>query len=168
VNTAASIHLVATPLRAELASGLSPIDFADCYHGRLPRSGLTALQVAHAMFEQPPGWASALMGLRDRIVRLFGLKTAGAIQRGSAGSHVGIFPLISQSPGEVVMGLDDKHLDFRIWLAVRPVADGSEVLMSTLIRHNGISGRIYLFVVMPFHKLLSRYMLARAIRFLQI
>lgn len=168
MNTAASIHLVATPLRAELASGLSPIDFADCYHGRLPRGGLTALQVAHAMFEQPPGWVNALMAMRNGIVRWFGLKTPQDAAKGTAGPLVGIFPLVSQSPGEVVMGLDDKHLDFRIWLAVRPVADGSEVLMSTLIRHNGISGRIYLFLVMPFHKLLSRYMLARALRFLQI
>ena len=69
-------------------------------------------------------------------------------------------------PDEVVLGLDDKHLDFRIWVSVRENAQGSEIWMSTLVRYNGVSGRIYLFLIKPFHKVLSRLMLRRAAHFL--
>lgn len=168
MSSISAIRLVATPLQAELSSGLTPIDFADCYHGHTSRRGLAALQVAHAMFEQPPGWVNALMALRNRIVRWFGLKTPESVAPGVRGNQVGIFPLLSQSPAEVVLGLDDKHLDFRIWLAVRDKADGTEVWTSTLVRFNGASGRVYLFVIMPFHKLLVRHMLRRALRLLAI
>ncbi len=168
MSSISTIRLVATPLQAELSSGLKPIDFADCYHGHTSRRGLAALQVAHAMFEQPPGWVNALMSLRNRIVRWFGLKTPETVPKGSLGPQVGVFPLLSHSPGEVVLGLDDKHLDFRIWLAVRDKSDGTEVWTSTLIRFNGASGRIYLFLIMPFHKLLVRHMLRRALRMLAV
>lgn len=168
MSSISTIRLVATPLQAELSSGLKPIDFADCYHGHTSRRGLAALQVAHAMFEQPPAWVNALMAVRNRIVRVFGLKTPESAAAGPGGARVGIFPLLSQSPGEVVMGLDDKHLDFRIWLAVRDKSDGTEVWTSTLIRFNGASGRIYLFLIKPFHKLLVRHMLRRALRLLAV
>jgi hypothetical protein len=164
VNRAHPIQLVATPLRAELSSGLAPIDFADCYHAQLQRRGLTALQVAHAMFADPPGWIRGLMAARDAVVGRLGLKTAQAA--GAGGAKVGIFPLRSERPEEVVLGLDDRHLDFRIWVSVREAPHGSDVWMSTLVRYNGVSGRIYLFLIMPLHKLLSRHMLKRAARFL--
>ena len=162
VNRSATVQLVATPLEAELSCGLAPIDFADCYQGRTTRQGITALQVAHAMFTQPPGWVNALMAARNAIVRRFGLKTPG--HASASGPSVGIFPLISEEPGQVVLGLDDKHLDFRIWVSVRGSASGTDVWMSTLVRFNGVSGRFYLFLIMPFHRLLSRHMLGRAIR----
>lgn len=162
MNQAHSIQLVATPLRAELSSGLAPIDFADCYHAQVHRRGLTALQVAHAMFMHPPAWVNALMAVRNAVVARFGLKTEAS----GPGPRVGIFPLVAERPDEVVLGLDDKHLDFRIWVCVRESAQGSEIWMSTLVRYNGVSGRIYLFLIKPFHKLLSRFMLRRAARFL--
>lgn len=155
-----TVRLVPTPPQAELSSGLAPIDFADCYHGRSPRKGLTARQVADAMFARPSPIASGLMAVRNRIVGVFGLKTTA---QGTGQETVGIFPLVSQTPGEMVLGLDDKHLDFRIWLSVREDEGGTDIWMSTLIRFNGLSGRAYLFVVMPFHKVLSRQMLGRGI-----
>ena len=162
VNRSSTVQLVATPLEAELNSGLAPIDFADCYHGQVARSGLTALQVAHVMFTQPPGWVNALMAVRNAIVRRFGVKTPAAMSHASP--KVGIFPLISERPDHVVLGLDDKHLDFRIWVSVRNNAQGSDIRMSTLVRFNGVWGRVYLFLIMPFHRLLSRFMLGRALR----
>jgi hypothetical protein len=72
--------------------------------------------------------------------------------------------VLSEIPGEVVLGLDDKHLDFRIWVCVRAVDGGTDIWSSTLVRLHGRPGRIYLFLIMPFHKLLSSYMLARALK----
>jgi len=60
-------------------------------------------------------------------------------------------------------GGDDKHLDFRIWISIQPGLKGSEVTISTLVKINSLFGRVYLFAIMPFHKLLSRTMLQRAV-----
>jgi hypothetical protein len=162
MTTASSIRLVATPPQARHSSGLRPIDFDDCYHGFTSRKGLTAIEVARAALADPPAWAEGLMSARNAIVGVFGLKTPSSLADG--GPRVGIFPLLSESPTELVLGLDDKHLDFRIWLSLQETPEGTNVWMSTLIRHNGWSGRAYLFAIMPFHVVLSRMMLGRGLR----
>lgn len=159
-----SVLLIPTPPRAAQSSGLPRIDFADCYHGHTNRAGATAMEVARAMFENPPGWVSALMATRDGIVGRLGLKTAGHATEAGRGPSAGIFPVISDMPNEVVLGLDDKHLDFRIWVSVQGMDGGTDVRLCTLVRLHGWPGRIYLTTIMPFHKLLSRLMLKRALK----
>ena len=167
-----SIVLVPTPARAGESSGLPRIDFSDCYHGHAARSGITAMQVARAAFDNPPRWSAGLMAVRDSVVGRLGLKTS-RYAAGTAGGEspsrakAGIFPVISETPGEVVLGLDDRHLDFRIWVSVQGNGGGSDVRMSTLVRLHGWPGRAYLAAVMPFHKLLSRMMLRRALKSLE-
>ncbi|MBI2772067.1 MAG: DUF2867 domain-containing protein [Burkholderiales bacterium] len=161
-STSGSVRAVAVPPEARTASGLSPINFADAYAGHAARPGLTAMQLARAMFEQPSPAATALMAARNAIVGPLGLKTPDPRLGGDA-AHAGIFPILSDSGPEMLLGLDDRHLDFRIWLSVREGEGGSDVVMSTLLRFNGISGRIYLAAILPFHYLLSRLMLQRAL-----
>ena len=158
-----SILLIPTPSQAEQSSGLPRLDFADCYHGHVARTGITAMEVARAAFDKPPGWVDGLMSVRDGVVGRLGLKTARDAEAAAAGSKAGIFPIISEMPNEVVLGLDDKHLDFRIWVSVQGMDGGTDVRMSTLVRLHGWPGRIYLAAVMPFHNLLSRRMLRRAL-----
>ena len=159
------IHRVPVPAQAAASCGWPTIDFADCYHGHSLRTDASAIQMARAMFEQPPAWARALMATRNHAVRWLGLKTPLRVQDGEQDAgNVGIFPLLSQTPAEVVLGLDDRHLDFRIWVRVQNTGGGTEVWSSTLVRFNGWTGRAYLFLVMPFHKLLARRMLARALQ----
>ncbi|MGZ5194471.1 MAG: DUF2867 domain-containing protein [Ramlibacter sp.] len=159
-----SVRLIPTPQRAEQCSGLSRIDFADCYHGRTARRGLTAMGVARAMFEHPPAWVGALMATRNAVMGCLGLKTPSSARASARRAQAGIFPVLSETPGEVLLGLDDKHLDFRIWVSVQPIEGGTDIRTSTLVHLHGWPGRLYLFLIMPFHKLLSRYMLARALR----
>ena len=159
-----SILLIPTPAQAEQSAGLPRIDFADCYHGHTPRAGITAMEVARAAFDKPPGWVDGLMAVRDGVVGRLGLKTSGNAAESARGAKAGFFPVISEMPNEVVLGLDDKHLDFRIWVSVQGMDGGTDVRMSTLVRLHGWPGRIYLATVMPFHKLLSRHMLRRALK----
>lgn len=159
-----SILLIPTPSQAEQSCGLPRIDFADCYHGHTARAALTAMEVARAMFDKPPGWADALMAVRDGVVGRLGLKTARDATEAARGAKAGIFPVMSEMPNEVVLGLDDRHLDFRIWVSVQGVDGGSDVRMSTLVRLHGWPGRVYLTTIMPFHKLLSRHLLRRALK----
>ena len=159
-----SVLLIPTPPQAAQSSGLPRIDFADCYHGHTNRAGITAMEVARAAFDNPPRWATALLAARDAIVGRLGLKTARNIADAARGPQVGIFPVISEMPNEVVLGLDDKHLDFRIWISVQGMDGGSDARVCTLVRLHGWPGRIYLTSIMPFHKLLSRVMLGRALK----
>ena len=154
---------VPTPALAFASSGLPSSDFSDAYSGHTTRADVTAMQVARGMFEDPPRWITSLMAVRDGIVSLVGLKTSKGLVAQSREGKVGIFPLRHSSATEVVLGEDDKHLDFRIWVHVAPQGSGSRVTMSTVVRTHNRLGRVYLATIMPFHRLISRQMLARAI-----
>jgi hypothetical protein len=137
--------------------------FADAYRVPVP-PGLDAMAATRLAFGRGPRWIRALMALRNRVVGVFGLKAAGlaADRRGDAaararrpGRHAGGFPVISESPDRVVLGFDDRHLDFRIVVAL---ADGCATL-STAVRWHNLFGRAYLAVVMPLHRVIAARML---------
>ena len=154
---------VPTPPRALASAGLANSDFSDAFSGHITRADVTAMQVARGMFEDPPRWISSLMAVRDGVVSLVGLKTSkGLVARGREGK-VGIFPVRSHTATEVVLGEDDKHLDFRVWVHVEPQGSGCRVTSSTVVRTHNRLGRAYLATIMPFHRLIARQMLSRAL-----
>jgi Protein of unknown function (DUF2867) len=119
-------------------------DFIDCYS---VESALPLREAALRGFAMP-GWARGLLGLRNRLVRPFGLKTGA-----SPGiDAIGIFPVAKASEDEMILGLDDRHLDFRIAL----LRQGGRVYMSTWVRPHNLAGRVYLRLVLPFHILICR------------
>src|SRR5262249_26307984 len=138
------------------------IDFADGYSGQADRSYADAEHAARAVFADPPHMARCLTALRDVIVAPFGLKASIDFRDRGLGK-IDVFPIISSTDAEVVVGGDDKHLNFRIWISIQPSLRGSEVTISTLVKVNNLLGRAYLFVIMPFHKLMSRSLLKRSL-----
>ena len=68
-----------------------------------------------------------------------------------------IFPTCLETEDEIILGTDDRHLDFRIGL-IR--AEG-RLYMSTWVHPHNRWGRAYLALVMPFHILISRGAVAR-------
>ena len=92
---------------------LQGADWADCFETQSSDPGLTAGTAARQAFERMPKWVDGLMALRNVIVRPFGLKDdPDAVAAGAP--RVVMFPVISNDPGEIVLGFDDRHLDFRI------------------------------------------------------
>jgi hypothetical protein len=71
-----------------------------------------------------------------------------------------MFPIESVSPGRIVLGFDDRHLDFRVVVDVAATGVAREVTATTLVRMNNRLGRAYLTAILPFHKLVVRAMLA--------
>jgi hypothetical protein len=67
----------------------------------------------------------------------------------------GGFPVVSRSTDEVVLGFDDRHLDFRIVAVV----DGGFVTLTTVVRWHNAWGRAYLAAIMPFHRAIAARML---------
>lgn len=83
-------------------------------------------------------------------MRPFGLKTGQTVD-------AAIFPVVRDAPEEMVLGTDDRHLNFRI--AVH--RQGGRLYMSTWVHPHNIWGRVYLAAVMPFHIVISRAAIRR-------
>jgi hypothetical protein len=118
--------------------------FADAYKVPAPR-GIDAIEATRQAFAHGPRWIRALLGLRNRLGRLVGLRPAPASG----------FPVIRQAPDEVLMGFDDKHLDFRIVATV----NGGFVTLTTIVRWHNAWGRAYLAAIMPFHRAIAARMI---------
>ncbi len=141
-------------------AALPSADWADCY--QLPVRGprLAASDAARMALAHFPGWIQGLMRLRNFAARFAGLKLS--THHWPAGTEmIGIFPVVSRSDSEVVLGFDDRHLDFRIVIDVSDRGDGSQVVSAmTLVNRKILLGRIYIAVITPFHKLVVASMLA--------
>lgn len=153
-----------------LAAGRLPVEhFADAYAAPVP-AGTTARALAAAVFGSAPPWGAALMALRNVLVAPLGLvATRGRLARAAAaangtGDRLGFFPVLADTPAELVVGLDDRHLDFRVSVRVDGGADGATGTVVTRVRFHGALGRAYFVPVGPVHRLLVPAMLRRAAR----
>lgn len=139
---------------------LPSADWADRFTLGLPVDGLTAREAARLALEHPPGWVRRLMVLRNALVAPFGLRRAAG-KAATSETEIGGFPVVSASDDRVVLGFDDRHLDFRIVIDVRQDRPSGQTLsVMTLVHRNNLFGRLYLAAVMPFHKLIVRRMLS--------
>ena len=132
--------------------------YADAYRLHTNEPNLDAITATRRVMQRMPRWTSVLLDIRNILVMPLGLKRAGHHQPPGT-VHIGPFPVISQTPERVVLGFDDKHLDFRL------VVDsaGGEITGTTLIRTHNLLGRAYLAAVLPFHHLIVPAMLRRAV-----
>ncbi|MDG3441310.1 DUF2867 domain-containing protein [Nitrospirillum amazonense] len=139
--------------------------FADAFRLTLPSGGavIDAPAAAQRMMGTSPAWVRRLMALRNAIVAPLGLKAPRppAASEASRAGHIGIFPILSSGPDRVVLGMADKHLDFRAVVDVRQDAGGCQVTATTVVRTHNWLGRAYLTLIMPFHRLVVRTMLGQ-------
>lgn len=134
--------------------------FGDCFRVTVNDDALDARQAAERMFLRQPEWISALMKLRNIMVAPFGLKRPSHGKALTANS-IGPFPVISETPQRLVAGFDDKHLDFRIIVDVIGSAPNRQVSATTLVKTNNLLGRVYLTIIMPFHRIIVPAMLGK-------
>jgi hypothetical protein len=154
----------AVEVRADVRDLLPGADFADAFALIVDDPSLDAIAAAHRAIDRPPGWIGGLMWLRDLVVRPLGLVTRRdreVVRR----RRIGAFPVLSESPERVVMGMADKHLDFRLAIDVVALdARRREVVATTLVRTHNLFGRVYLTIVLPFHRRIVPSMMARTAR----
>ena len=161
---------IAVPDASALLRSLKVVHFCDAYQATLRNPKLSAQDAYVAVFGHAPRWAKSLMKLRGVVARALGLKhVTGSnfplVQSTSyqVGQRVGLFSVRSVEPGELIVGDDDKHLDFRISI-YRSSANGIEVVtVSTAVEIHNKIGRLYMLVVKPFHRLMARSMVQRAV-----
>ena len=112
------VTLVSLPPESKIAKAYASTSLADAYSIDLPPGASTNPELlARFIFSHQAPWISSLIAVRDAIVGRFGLKTARQLTSLAAGSktgRLGIFKIYDASPTEIVLGEDDKHLDFRL------------------------------------------------------
>jgi Protein of unknown function (DUF2867) len=141
----------------DTAALLAGAQFSDAFSVTVDGAAFPARRAAERMLGRSPRWIRALMALRDTLVTPFGLKTSPP-----AGTHadaIGIFPVLSDTPDRLVAGFNDSHLDFRVVVDVASSSDGQRVTATTLVLTHNLLGRVYLAIILPFHRIIVRAML---------
>jgi hypothetical protein len=139
---------------------LAGAQFVDAYSIAVDGGALDARHAAERMITRQPRWAEALLALRNILVKPFGLRTSGA-SRIAPREMIGIFPIVSETPGQLVAGFNDSHLDFRLVVDVATSGDRQNVTATTLVLTHNLLGRAYLALILPFHRLIVRAMLRK-------
>ena len=135
-------------------------NFCDAFTTRAPEK-LLAIEAARKIMSSAPNWVHQLIAVRNTLVRLVGLKGEAPVQVHTA-ERLGMFPVVSSTPDCVILGFDDKHLDFRIVIETKPTSNTqTDVSLATAVKWHNIWGRLYLAFVLPFHKVIVRSMLGR-------
>ena len=132
---------------------LAGAQFADAFRIEIDDRDLDARRAAERMMARQPRWAEALLSLRNILVAPLGLKTSGAGPT-TPRDMIGIFPVLSETPGRLIAGFNDSHLDFRVVVDVTAPSDVRQVTATTLVLTHNWLGRTYLAIIMPFHRLI--------------
>jgi len=142
-------------------------DLADAYSIDLPPGTTRNPELlARFIFAHQPRWVAALMRVRDSCVSVLDLKTGRSLRSSDTQrQRIGIFKLYETLPFEVLVGEDDKHLDFRASVLYR-AAEGpsvtASVVLSTVVRCHNLLGRTYLWLIAPFHRRVIQAFLRQA------
>lgn len=136
------------------------------------------IEIGETFVQPGPEWFEKLMGLRDKIVSVFGLKTGADLKekikpgrhKWEPGEQAGIFEVIKRTPNEIIMGGDDKHLNARVSLFLHKSKNGNTERVfniSTLVEYNKLLGRVYFFIIKPFHRAIIPALLKREFKKLE-
>ncbi len=154
---------VALPGGSRIARLFAGADLADAYAIRLPSgSSRDTETLVRFMLGERPVWLSCLMSLRDTMVAGFGIKTSRQLREGP--DRIYISRVYETAPDEIILGEDDKHLDFRISAPLRAGGAATELVVTTVVHCHNRLGRSYIALIAPFHRLVVRSMLRRASR----
>ena len=141
---------------------LDKIDFSDTFS--TSNHSNTIEKVAKLIFDTSPKWVSNLFRLRNWIVKFFGLKTTAPADyhtKFEVGGYVKFFKIYYIADNEVIMGADDKHLNFRV-LICNTNSERHNIKVTTLVKFNNSFGKFYMTLVKPFHRLVVMKMVSQA------
>lgn len=159
------VELSEVPMHSALRPLLDGADFHDTYRFPLSDPNLPALGIFLAAMAESPAWIDGLMWIRNKMVRMVGLKDLGGlgsfdprkpVNSYRPGDRVGIFSVQENRESEVILGDKDKHLD--VWLSVcklPPDGNGQWAALTTVVKTKNALGRLYMRVVKPFHRLIA-------------
>lgn len=147
-------------------------DYVDSFKGQFSdefqKIGTT--EIGKSFFESGPKWIDKLFTFRNNLVRFFGLKTSGKMTdrqkmldnfKCEKGEQLGLFKVFEKTADEIILGEDDKHLNFKVSLFIDHKENNPDkkLIISTTVKFNNWFGKLYFIPVRPFHKLIVPRML---------
>ena len=139
------------PVGSDILTGFGETDYTDTYT-ITKQTDKSAEEISKKLIVLPD-WAGALFWLRNKAVGIFGLKTDK-----NAGSEA-FFTTISNRDEEIIMGENDKHLNFRA--SILKNRSENTISLITVVHFNNVWGKIYFLPVKPFHKIIMKALLKR-------
>lgn len=166
------------PVHSLLRSKEHTFSYIDSFQGEVlcGKNDIDIAEVGQLFLSSGPEWANSLIKVRDKIVGVFGLKTSAEMRQGQdneepmkfvPGERLGMFKLFEKSDNELILGENDKHLDFRVSLIVTAEAPDerkSILSMTTAVVYKNRLGRFYFFPVQFFHRLIVRETMKEMLR----
>lgn len=148
-----------------LAARYLPADYADAFECVCPLPAtVTPDDVQAGFWITAPKWVEALMKLRNRLVRPFGLEGGNSMSREEMAERIRQ-GTTDRSENETVVSKDDKHLRFYVSVRIVREADGlARVTTSTVVHLHNRLGKAYFTVIRPFHKLIVPSTLKNTLR----
>lgn len=130
-----------------------PADYIDSFSQVIrTRQAIKPEEFRDLAFNQLPGWMDRLMRLRNTLVKPLGLDTKRKFTD----------RICDSSLHEEIFGMPDKHLDFYVSLYCgEHNEEQQELRMITAVKYNNRLGRIYFFIIKPFHGIIVKSILNR-------
>lgn len=137
--------------------------FRDALSTKLSQQQLSPSELQYAIFNYMPNWVNQLMGLRNRIVKLFGFDVGQNNMSPTnpeleVGDQAGFLTVTEKYENEIISHAEDKHMSF--YISVKKQDDA--VIVSTLVNQKSVIGRIYVNAILPFHYIIARTVINNA------
>lgn len=163
------------PAESRLNAYRTKGDFLDCFSVSLrARPDLAEIDMrvlANHILNADISWMRTLLAIRDRVTGLVGMKTTDKLaleqstlplDQRQVGDRVEFFKIYSVSENEIILGEDDWHQDFRLSV-LRTSGRSPRVFAATCCKRHNLAGYTYLALILPFHKLIARSVLDKAV-----
>lgn len=154
-----------TKLSDRARNSLKKIDFHDTFSTTNHIDSIE--EITKKIFEYSPLWIKTLFSIRRFLTKMVGIETPQIREDNSpfcVGGSIGNFKIYSILQNEIIVGRDDSHLNFRGVITNHPDFIHYNIQVSTLVSYKNIKGRIYMFFISYFHKVVTKNMLKQVYR----
>ncbi|WP_415900977.1 DUF2867 domain-containing protein [Neptuniibacter sp. QD48_11] len=140
--------------------------YRDSFQVSVRHNGLNAKDVYHRIFGYMPKSIQLALKIRNAVVKMFGFSASStemslSLNEIEEGRKAGFLNIELVTDGEVVCGAYEPNMD--MWLSVMKTSD-HEFAVSTLVNLKTKSGKIYMAMIKPFHKVVAKYCIHQAIK----
>lgn len=159
------------PKQSRLTGSLPAFSYCDSFWAQQARAELPIEDASVAVLGHLPIWCKRLLGLRTRLVSPLGLigptmeeldRPLGPPKHYAVGDTILRWTIYDLSADEIVKGMDDKHLDFRVSVMRDRGSAPTRIVLSTAVQPHSGFGRAYLATIKPFHRFGVRTLLSNA------
>ncbi|MDR1592226.1 MAG: DUF2867 domain-containing protein [Prevotellaceae bacterium] len=157
-----------------LAKNYLPADYVDVFSTVVAENKrLTPDNMMIAFWTDFPQWVQVLFQLRDWLVKPFGLKTNEnekdfkqkfEVAIRNSGQY-NLMTVPAKSADETVMRLTDKHLTAELSVCNEKLNDNQlRISIITFVHFHNALGKVYFFVIRPFHKIIVKAIAKRNVK----